>query len=119
MRVRSGIIFLSALCLSAPAFAATITNKDEKEYKLTVAENGAKQELILKPGGVFENICLKGCVLRVGDSENDEYILEGPEVLSVEEGLVYDDSTDAKTEPAPGLTQPPPVNAQPPAQPSK
>lgn len=120
MRLRFGIAFFVTLAGATAAFAASVTNKDDKEHKLTIQETDAKQEQTLKPGGVLDGVCLKGCTIRLGTSEDDEYILEGPEVLSIEDNKLYDESAEAKPEAAPGLTaQPPPPTAQPPAAPSK
>ena len=50
-----------------PAAAISITNRDDKEYKITVLEeDGAKTtDHVLKPNQILEGICLKGCVIRL------------------------------------------------------
>lgn len=96
MRLRYGLVLSVAHVVSASAFAATVTNKDDKEHKLTILEGDAKQELQLKPSGVLEGVCLKGCTIRLGSSEDDEYVLEGPEVISIEDSKLYDDAPETK-----------------------
>ncbi len=116
MRLRFGLAFFVTLVGAASAYAASVTNKDDKDHKLTILEGDSKQELQLKPNGVIEGVCLKGCTMRLGSSEDDEYVLEGPEVISIEDSKLYDDAPDAKPETAPGLTaRPPPAQAEPPA----
>lgn len=75
--------------------------RDDRDIKLTVIEGEAKQDHILKPSQELKEVCQKGCVIRLNDSENDEYELEGSEVVSIQEGY-YDDGPDAPAEPAPG-----------------
>ncbi|MEQ1695621.1 MAG: hypothetical protein ABL901_07245 [Hyphomicrobiaceae bacterium] len=96
MRLRFGLVLSVTLLGSASAFAVTVTNKDDKEHKLTILEGDAKQELQLKPSGVLEGVCLKGCTIRLGSSEDDEYVLEGPEVISIEDSKLYDDAPETK-----------------------
>jgi hypothetical protein len=83
----------------AYAAAVTITNRDSKDYKVTIIEGEKSQDHTLKPAGVLQNICAKGCVVRLNDSENDEYELEGTEVVSIEEGYLYYDVPDSVPEP--------------------
>jgi hypothetical protein len=109
------------LCLAGAAEAITVTNRDDKEHKLTVIEGEAKKDLTLAPASIEENICMKGCVVRLNDSENDEYELEGTEVVSIEDGYLYYDGpeTPADQPPAaaPGAPAAPatPAPATPPA----
>lgn len=91
-----------AVLTTTSASAVSVTNRDDKEYKLTVIEGDAKQDHVLKPSGVLEAICPKGCIIRLNDSENDEYELEGPEVVSIEEGYLYYDGPDVPAEPGAG-----------------
>ncbi|MGD9802308.1 MAG: hypothetical protein AB7E81_14405 [Hyphomicrobiaceae bacterium] len=100
--------------------AVTLVNRDEKDHKLTVIEdNGAKTtEHMLKPSQVLEGICEKGCVIRLNDSEEDEYELEPTDKVSIEEGYLYYDEPAGKDQGTGGAGQPqpnPPVG-QPPAQ---
>lgn len=97
----AAVLTTTAFTLSS-AQAVSITNRDDKEYKLTVIEGDAKQDHVLKPSGVLEGVCMKGCVIRLNDSENDEYELEGPEVVSIEEGYLYYDGPDVPAEPGGG-----------------
>jgi hypothetical protein len=98
---------LALLASASAAFAVTVTNRDDKDHKLTVIEGEAKKDLSLKAAGVLENLCPKGCVIRLNDSESDEYELEGTEVVSIEDGYLYYDGPDAPAEPAPGTAPKP------------
>ena len=103
---------------AAPAHAVAITNRDERDHKITVIEDdGAKTvDFVLKPNQLLENICIKGCVIRLNDSEEDEYeLVAGNEIVSIEDGYLYYDQPEEPV-PAPstpGATTPPP--AAPPA----
>ena len=94
--------------------AISITNRDDKDHKVTVIEGEAKTDHALKATAVVENICMKGCVVRLNDSENDEYELEGTEVVSIEDGYLYYDGPDAPAENMPAPTPGAPAPAVPP-----
>lgn len=93
---------VAALLWTSTAEAVSVTNRDDKDFKITVIEGDAKQDHVLKPAQVLEGVCQKGCVIRLNDSENDEYELEGSEVVSIEEGYLYYDGPDAPAEPQGG-----------------
>jgi hypothetical protein len=101
--------FLGFLAVT-PVHAATVTNRDAKEYKLTVLEGDKSQNHTLKPSGVLQDVCPKGCIVRLNDSENDEYELEGTEIVSIEDGYLYYDVPDVApgAPAAPGTAAPAP-----------
>lgn len=100
MTLRAIAATLILVCISSAGLAAgvSITNRDDKDHKLTVMEGEAKADHVLKPSQVLEGICEKGCIVRLNDSENDEYELEGTEVVSIEEGYLYYDGPEAPNE---------------------
>jgi len=97
----AAIGLLAGLLMATDAQAISIANRDDKDHKVTVIEGEAKADHTVKPAAVLEGICLKGCVVRLNDSEDDEYELEGPEVVSIEDGYLYYDGPDAPPEAAP------------------
>ena len=104
-------MFTAALVLSGTlASAATISNRDDKEQKLTVIEGDVKVDHTLMPQQVLEKICLKGCIIRLNDSEDDEYQLDPEDMVSIEDGYMYHDSPDAPN--AAPATAPTPQPAQ-------
>jgi hypothetical protein len=88
------------------ASAITVTNRDDKDHKLTIIEGDVKKDHALKANAVLENLCMKGCIVRLNDSENDEYELEGTEVVSIEDGYLYYDGPEGPAEPTPGVPKP-------------
>ncbi len=93
--------------------AAALTNRDDKEHKVTIIEGEAKADQVLKPQQVVEKICLKGCVLRLNDSEDDEYQLETDDIVSIEDGYLYHDASDTPAGPATAPLAVPGAAAQP------
>ena len=91
------VLVLSGLQVSA----ATISNRDDKDQKITIIVGETKTDNVLKPLQVLEKICLQGCVVRLNDSEDDDYQIEPDDVVSIEDGYLYYDSTDAPVEAAP------------------
>ncbi len=97
---------IAALLMTSAADAVTITNRGDKETKVSVIEGTARQDQVLASGKVLDGVCQKGCIIRLNDSENDEYELDGSEVVSVEEGFLYYDGPEAGNAPSNGGTQP-------------
>lgn len=83
---------IAALLMTSAASAVTVTNRDVKEIKLILIEGDVRQEKLLSPGKVIDGVCQKGCIIRLNDSENDEYELSGSDTVSVEEGFLYYDN---------------------------
>ena len=96
---------IAALLMTSTASAVTITNRGDKETKLTVIEGASRQDKLLPAGKVVEGVCQKGCIIRLNDSEKDEYELEGSESVSVEEGFLYYDDLDAASAPSGASTR--------------
>ena len=85
----------AALLQTSAALALSVSNRDDHDHKVTIVEGSRSSDHVLKPDSTVENVCLKGCVLRLNDSEEDEYELEGNEVVSIEDGSLYYDSPEA------------------------
>lgn len=100
---KSLLVGLAALFASSSFVFATasVTNRDDKDHKLTIIEGDKKQDFTLKPNQVLENICAQGCVLRLNDSEDDEYQLEPKDIVSIEDGYLYYDNQEGETPPEP------------------
>jgi hypothetical protein len=78
---------------------ASISNRDERDYTVTIIEGEAKADHVLKPSQTLSDVCLKGCTIRVNGSEDDDYRLTGGDAVSIEDGTVFFDSPDASTDP--------------------
>ena len=98
---------IAALLMTSAASAVTVTNRGDKDVKVTVIEGEAKQDQVLQPTKVLEGVCQKGCIIRLNDSDNDEYELEGSEAVSIEEGFLYYDSPVGEGAPQGGTTPAP------------
>ena len=73
--------------------------------EITITSHGKPVAKLSPPDAVK---ALKGCVIRLSDSENDEYELEGSEIVSIEDGYLYYDGPDSGAEMAPGSKAWPP-----------
>ena len=91
-----------ALIWSPLAYASSIKNRDGKDCKVSVVEGNATNVYILRPSALLEGVCVKGCVIRLNDSEKDEYELKGSEVVSIEDGYLYYDGPPASAVPKAG-----------------
>jgi hypothetical protein len=88
--------------MTSAASAATITNRSDKEIKLTITEGSSRQDEVLPTGKVIDGVCQKGCIIRLNDNAKDEYELEGSESVSVEGGFLYYDSHESEVAPSGG-----------------
>lgn len=106
-------IWLSAALLtnSIAADAASITNRDDKDYKVTIVEGDATTEHTLKPMQVLDNVCMKGCTVRLDGNDDDEYEVEAEDIVAVEEGFLYYDGPDKPGEG--GMSPMPPASPAP------
>lgn len=101
-------VWLLAVCLAAglthsgSALALTVINRDDHDHKVTIVEGARSTDHVLKPDAQIDNVCAKGCVVRIGDSDEEEYELEGNEVVFIEDGNLYYDGPDTPTDPPAG-----------------
>lgn len=99
--------FLIAVLLSPSAVhAASITNRDDRDHKVTVIEGSSQKDHILKPNAVLDGICETGCLIRIGDNQDDPFELESSDVVSIEEGQLYDDEAGVPSELGSGASEP-------------
>lgn len=96
----AALMALLAGPVGAASAAASVTNRDDKDHKITIIEGEKKQDFTLKPNQALEGICPQGCVLRLNDSEDDEYQLEATDIVSIEDGYLYYDNAEPE-EPKP------------------
>ena len=94
-----GVVVL--LSSGAAAHAASITNRDDRDHKVTIIEGDTKTDHVVKPSQVLTGVCSKGCTLRLDEEEDDEYQLEAEDVVSIEEDSLYYDTPDTPAAPAP------------------
>lgn len=82
-----------------PAVAATITNRDAKEHKLTIMAGPRSEARVLKPGEAMRDVCPKGCIVRLGDTREGDFEIEGADAVAIEDGLLYYESSDTVAPP--------------------
>ena len=84
----------------AAADAASITNRDDRDHKVTIVEGDTKTDHTVKPSQVLTDICAKGCTVRLDDDADEEYQLEANDVVSIEEDSLYYDNPETPATPA-------------------
>ncbi|MBN9279939.1 MAG: hypothetical protein J0I57_20210 [Hyphomicrobium sp.] len=90
------------LMSSIAAEAASITNRDTKDVKVTITEGGTTAEQTIPPMGVLDKVCMKGCIVRLNDGEEDEYEVEAEDIVAIEDGFLYYDGPDSPDRPGSG-----------------
>ncbi|OYW53504.1 MAG: hypothetical protein B7Z29_15650 [Hyphomicrobium sp. 12-62-95] len=71
------------------AQAASVTNRDDVDRKVTIIESGTQKDHVLKKGEVLEGVCQRGCSIRIDGDDVNPYVLEGTEVTAIEGGDLY------------------------------
>lgn len=89
------VALLAALAQAGAASALSVINRDDHDHKVTIVEGQKATDHVLKPDARIDSVCLKGCIVRLNDSEEEEYELEGNEVVFIEDGNLYYDGPDA------------------------
>lgn len=88
------VIAIAAVALGPFPFvsaeAATITNTDSMPHTVTVENTTPPQVHAIAPQSQKKDICPAGCVVKL-DGHEDRYIVEGGELLSIEDGTLYYD----------------------------
>lgn len=96
-RVIPGFL-IAAFLLPSAAYSASILNRDDRDHVVAVIEGSSQKDHILKPNAVLEGVCEAGCLIRLDDSRDDPFELDGSEVTSIEEGQLYDDELGVPSE---------------------
>ena len=110
-RLPRAVAVIVLLLSGSAVHAASITNRDEVDRKVTIIEADKKADFVLQPSQALNDVCAKGCTIRLDDGEDDEYMLEADDVVSIEDGSLYYDKADAPATP----DRPPPGGSKPPA----
>ncbi|HEX5998983.1 MAG TPA: hypothetical protein VFZ16_06260 [Hyphomicrobiaceae bacterium] len=101
-----GLLVSASVAHVSVALGASISNRDERDYTVTIIEGGAKADHALKPAQTLSDVCLKGCTMRVNGSQDSDYILAGGDTVSIEDGTVFYDRAEPSpanaASPAPG-----------------
>lgn len=77
------MMLLVSAAMSAPAAAASVTNKDADTQVLVIVEDGSRMEVALEPG-TTETICPSGCFVTLPNG--DRIALNGGESVEIEGG---------------------------------
>jgi hypothetical protein len=89
-----GLLLSVSVAHVTAALGASISNRDERDYTVTIIEGEAKADHALKPAQTLPDVCLKGCTLRLNGSGEDTYRLAGGDAVAIEDGTVFFDQPD-------------------------
>jgi len=97
----AALSFVGLLTVSN-ALASTITNRDDKSYTISIILGTSNKEHVLAPAGTLLKVCERGCVVRIDGNQDEQYQLDGSEVVAIEDGrLFYANPPGDKPEPEP------------------
>jgi hypothetical protein len=76
---------------AVPADALTISNDDPDAHTVTVTVGSDSKELTVAPDQQVDATCAEGCKVKLENGE--EYDLKGTEAVSIEDGVIFVDSS--------------------------
>jgi hypothetical protein len=96
----------AALLISvfSAAQAASVTNRDETDRKVTIIESGTQKDHVLKKDEVLEGVCNRGCSIQIDGDDVNPYVLEGTEVTTIEGGDLYAEGQGPQGSPRSGAS---------------
>lgn len=100
----AGVSALMAVVIADGADAQVLNNRDDVSRNVTVMAKSARRLVAVEPGKTISDFCPDGCVIRVDEDETRDFLIEGNERLSIENGLVYFDGEIASKDGAAGET---------------
>jgi len=80
---RTIVMLLVSAGMTAPAMAASVTNKDADTQVLVIVEGGSRMEIAVEPGAT-QTICPAGCFVTLPNG--DRIALNGGEEVEIEGG---------------------------------
>ena len=84
------------------AQAASVTNRDDVDRKVTIIESGTQTDHVLKKDEVLEGVCERGCSIRIDGDDVNPYVIEGTEMTTIEGGDLYADGQGPQGSPRSG-----------------
>ncbi|MEL6375190.1 MAG: hypothetical protein AAFR04_14620 [Pseudomonadota bacterium] len=79
----------------APAFAATISNRDEAPRTLEVLQGSERKRVTIAPGGTVTEVCKAACEVRLEGRRDDAYSVLAKDKVAIEAGYLYFDDKRA------------------------
>jgi hypothetical protein len=84
----AALSFVGLLTVSN-ALASTITNRDDKTYTISIILGTSTKDHVLAPTGTLLKVCERGCVVRIDSNRDEQYQLEGSEIVAIEDGRLF------------------------------
>lgn len=76
---------------TAECEAQVLVNRDDQARSITVMAKSVRRRMDVGAGETLRDFCADGCVVRVDGDEARDFLIEGNEQLSIEQGLIYFD----------------------------
>ena len=73
------------------ACASALANADPVARGITIINGAVRQTQRVEPGALIQKLCLDGCIVRIDDDPKRDFVLEGRERVTIEDGLLYYD----------------------------
>ena len=102
LTLAAGVSAIMAIVIADGAHAQLLNNRDDVSRNVTVMAKSARRLVAVEPGKAITDFCPDGCVIRVDEDETRDFLIEGNERLSIENGLVYFDGEIVEKDEAAG-----------------
>ncbi len=91
LALAAGVLIVGGAIAGDCARAQVLENRDDVVRSVTVKVKSMRRQLDVPAGGSIRDFCVDGCVIRIDEDVNRDFLIEGNERLSIEGGLVYFD----------------------------
>ncbi len=91
--ILSFVTGVAALSVGYASFAqaSTMVNADRVTRNILIITGTSRTPQALQPGATVKDVCPQGCVVRIDEDANRDFVLEGNERVTIEGGLLYYD----------------------------
>lgn len=93
----AGLLVAGDAVVGNSARAQVLENRDDVVRSVTIKAKSMRRQLDVQAGGSIRDFCADGCVIRIDEDVNRDFLIEGNERLSIEGGLVYFDGVMVET----------------------
>jgi hypothetical protein len=87
---------LMSVLFAFPASAITISNSDPDPHTVTVTVGSDSKQVTVAPDQEVDNVCAEGCIVQLENGE--QYQMSGGEAISIEDGVIFVDTSPANND---------------------
>jgi hypothetical protein len=87
---------LASVLFAFPAVALSISNTDPDPHTVTVTVGSDSKQVTVAPNQEVDDLCAEGCIVQLENGE--QYQMSGGEAVSIEDGVIFVDTSPANND---------------------